>query len=81
MFSLSIDNLCLQTPGNDWTHTGVKHNKTRSALIRDEAVRQSGVTGPLGVGIVLQSEPNTSLHRAKQEWGGSALSSTLPDFI
>ncbi len=47
----------MQIPGNDWTHTGVKHNKTRSALIRDDAVRKSGVTGPLGVGLVLQSEP------------------------
>ncbi len=45
----------LQTPGNDYTHQGVKHKKTQSALIRDDAVRRSGVTGPLGVGIVLQS--------------------------
>ncbi|CAL8471935.1 g11477 [Coccomyxa elongata] len=43
------------TPGNDYTHQGVKHKKTQSALIRDDAVRRSGVTGPLGVGIVLQS--------------------------
>ncbi|EIE23746.1 hypothetical protein COCSUDRAFT_63271 [Coccomyxa subellipsoidea C-169] len=42
-------------PGNDYTHQGVKHKKTQSALIRDDAVRRSGVTGPLGVGIVLQS--------------------------
>lgn len=45
----------LQMPGNDYTHQGVKHKKTQSALIRDDAVRRSGVTGPLGVGIVLQS--------------------------
>jgi hypothetical protein len=49
-------NCLTQTLGNDWAHMGIKHKKTQSAVMRDEAVRQSGVTGPLGVGIVLQSE-------------------------
>ena len=46
----------VQKPNAGWVHSGVRHAKTHSAAIRDEAVRTSGAEGPLGVGLVLQSE-------------------------
>lgn len=51
----------MQKPGNDWAQSGVRHAKSHSAAFRDEAVRTSGAEGPLGVGLVLQSEPQTGL--------------------
>ena len=46
----------VQKPSSGWAQNGVRHAKTHSAAFRDEAVRTSGAEGPLGVGLVLQSE-------------------------
>ncbi|CAK0783139.1 hypothetical protein CVIRNUC_006335 [Coccomyxa viridis] len=41
-------------PVPSWAQN-IRHGKTPSAAIRDEAVRTSGAEGPLGVGLVFQS--------------------------
>ena len=38
---------------------GAQHRRTQSTLNKEDAVRRSGVTGPLGVGVVMQSAPLT----------------------
>ena len=45
----------LQVTGHAWAEAGTGHRKTQSTLYREDAVRRSGVTGPLGVGVVMQS--------------------------
>ena len=44
-----------QKPVPSWAQS-IRHAKTPSAAIRDEAVRTSGAEGPLGVGLVFQSK-------------------------
>jgi len=53
----------VQKLSSGWAQNGVRHAKTHSAAFRDEAVRTSGAEGPLGVGLVLQSE--LPMHFAK----------------